>query len=179
MHLALVTVDDDGIAVLRHRDGANHLTGDGYADGTRDDDDMAGDRTLFQHQPAQALARIVEKLGRAHGAGDDDGIARQRVGHGFRPSAQQQLEQPVGEIVEIAHALAQIGVGHVQHARAHVALHLLDRGFRRQAVADRFLEPAHPAAIVGEHAVGFQHLAVLAVKGDLAPREHVVDGQAQ
>ena len=67
----------------------------------------------------------------------------------------------------------------MHHARAHVALHLLDRGFRRQAVADRLLEPPHPAAVVGEHAVGFEHVAVLALEGDVAARQHVVDGQAQ
>ena len=91
----------------------------------------------------------------------------------------QLAQQAVGEIVEIAHPLAQIGIGHVQHARAHVALHLLHRRLRGQAVADRFLEPAHPASVVGEHAVGFKDCAVLALEGDIAARQHVVDREPQ
>ena len=140
---------------------------------------MAGGGAVLQHQPAQLVARIVEQLGSAHRAGDDDGIARQRRGKHFRAAPHQLPEQPVGEVVEIAHPLAQIGVGHVQHARPHVALHLLDRCFRGEAVAHRLLEPPHPAAVVGEHAVGFEHGAVLALEGDVAPRQHVVDRQAQ
>ena len=67
----------------------------------------------------------------------------------------------------------------MQHARAHVALHLLDRRFGGQAVAHRLLQPAHPAAVVGEHAVGFEHLAVLALEGDVAARQHVVDREPE
>ncbi len=95
------------------------------------------------------------------------------------PTAHQHAQQPVGEIVEIAHPLAQIGVGHVHHARAHVALHLLDRRFGGQAVAHRLLQPAHPALVVGEHAVGLEHRAVFALESDVAARQHVVDRQAQ
>ena len=176
---ALLAVDDDGVAVFRHGDGALHLADDRNAHGARDDHHMAGDRALFQHQAAQLVARIVEQFGRAHGAGDDDGVLGQRTPR-HRPAAAHQLpQQPVGEVVEIAHPLAQIGVGHVQHARAHVALHLLDRRFGGQAVADRLLQPAHPAAVVGEHAVGFEHGAVLALEGDVAARQHVVDGEPE
>ena len=50
------------------------LAGDGNAHGARDDDDVAGRRAVLQHQPAQLVARIVEQFGRAHRAGDDDGI---------------------------------------------------------------------------------------------------------
>ena len=88
-------------------------------------------------------------------------------------------QQPVGEVVEIVQPLAQIGIGHAQHAGARVALHLLDRRLGREAVADRLLQPAHPAAVVGEHAVGFEHLAMLALEGDVAALQHVVDREAQ
>ena len=104
---------------------------------------------------------------------------RQRRRQHLRAAPHQLPQQPVGEIVEIAHPLAQIGIGHVQHAGAHVALHLLDRRFGRQAVADRLFQPAHPAAVVGEHAVGFEHVAMLALEGDVAARQHVVDRQPQ
>ena len=179
MHGAVLAVDDDGIAVFRHRHGALDLAGDGNAHGARHDDDMAGGGAVLQHQPAQLVARIVEQLGRPHRAGDDDGVARQRRGEHLGAAPHQLPQQPVGEVVEIAHPLAQIGVGHVQHAGAHVALHLLDRGFGGQAVADRLFQPPHPAAIVGEHAIGFEHGAMLALEGDVAARQHVVDRQAQ
>ena len=104
--------------------------------------------------------------------GSDAAMSSERPAH-------QLAQQPVGEIVEIAHALAHIRVGHVHHARAHVALHLLDRRFGGQAVADRLLQPPHPAAIVGEHAVGFEHVAMLALERHLAARQHVVDRQPQ
>ena len=42
---------------------------------------------------------------------------------------------------------------------AGVALHPLDRRLGGQAVLDRFLQAPHPAAVVGEHPVGFEHLA--------------------
>ena len=175
---AVLAVDDDGVAVFRHRHGALDLAGDGNAHGARHDDDVAGGSAVLQHQPAQLVARIVEQLGGAHRAGDDDGVLRQRRREHLRAAPHQLPQQPVGEVVEIAHPLAQIGVGHVQHAGAHVALHLLDRRFGRQAVADRLFQPAHPAAVVGEHAIGFEHGAMLALEGDVAARQHVVDRQA-
>ena len=161
------------------RDGALDLADDRNAHGARDDDDVAGDGAVLQHQAAQLVARIVEQFGRAHRARDDDGVLGQRRRDIVRPTAHQLAQQPVGEIVEIAHPLAQIGIGHVHHARAHVALHLLDRRLGRQAVADRLFQPPHPAAVVGEHAVGFEHVAVLALEGDVAARQHVVDRQPQ
>ena len=46
-------------------------------------------------------------------------------------------------------------------------------------VDHRLLEPVHPAAVVGEHAVGLEHVAVLAAVGDLAALEHDVEVGAQ
>ena len=51
------------------------------------------------------------------------------------------------------------------------------RGLGGEAVADRLVQAPHPAAIVGEHAVGFEHLAMLAGAADVAARQHVVDRQ--
>ena len=179
MDRALVAVDDDGVAVFRHGDGALHLAGDGNAHGARHDDDVAGDGAVLQHQAAQLFARVIQQFGGAHRARHDDGVLGQRRGDIVRPAAHQHAQQPVGEIVEIAHPLAQIGIGHVHHARAHVALHLLDRRLGGQAVAHRLFQAAHPALVVGEHAVGFEHRAVLALEGDVAARQHVVDREAQ
>ena len=176
---AFLAVDDDGIAVFRHGNGALHLAGDGDPHGARHDDDVAGRRAVLQHHAAQLVAGIVEQLGRAHRAGDDDGVLGQRGRDILRSAPHQLAQQPVREVVEVAHPLAQIGIGHVQHAGAHVALHLLHRRLGRQAVADRLLQPPHPAAIVGEHAIGFQHLAMLTLEGDVAALQHVVDGEPE
>ena len=62
---------------------------------------------------------------------------------------------------------------------ALIALHLLDRRFRRQAGGDRLMQPLHPALIVREHAIGFEHLAMLAGARHFAVGQHVIDGLAQ
>ena len=76
-------------------------------------------------------------------------------------------------------AFAQIRIGGAQHARAGVGLHALDRGLRGEAGGDRLVQPVRPAVIVGEHPVGFQHVAVLAAFGDVAALQHAVEVGAQ
>ncbi len=76
-------------------------------------------------------------------------------------------------------AVAQVGIGRAQHARAGVGLHALDRGFRGEAGGDRLVQLVRPALVVGEHAVGFQHLAMLAALGDVAALQHPVEIGAQ
>ena len=49
----------------------------GDAERAGDDGDVAGRAALLQDQAADALAVVVEELGRAHVAGDDDRVARQ------------------------------------------------------------------------------------------------------
>ncbi len=84
--------------------------------------------------------------------------------------AEQLAQQAIGEIVEIVQALAQIGIGLAQHARARIRLHAqLDRGLRGEAGHHRFVELVRPAAIVGEVAIGFEHVAMLAAFGDVSP----------
>ena len=72
-------------------------------------------------------------------------------------------------------ALAQIGIGLAQHAGARVGLHALDGGFGGEARQDGLFELVHPAAVMGEHAVGFEHVAMLAALGDVAVLEHGVE----
>ena len=92
---------------------------------------------LFQHDAAELGAVIVEKLGRPHVARDDDGIGRKIAARRGRDLAGQDAQQPIGEIVEIVHALAQIGIGRAHHPRAVVVLHALDGSFGGQAGLDR------------------------------------------
>ena len=135
---------------------------------------------ILEHQAAQPRAVVVEQVGRAHGAGDQDGVVRQ-VGGGARAlgPARQDAQQAVGQVVEVVQALAPVGVGLAQHARAGVVLHPLDGGLGGQAALDRLLHAPQPAAVVGEHAVGLEHVAVLAGGGELALLQHLVDGGLQ
>jgi hypothetical protein len=94
-------------------------------------------------------------------------------------AAGQLAHQPIGQIVEIVQALAEIGVGLPQHARAGIRLHALDGGFRRQAGHDRFLQLVRPAGVVGEHPIGLEHVAVLAALDHVAVLEKLVEIGAQ
>ncbi len=85
----------------------------------------------------------------------------------------------MAEIFEIVQAIAQIGIGRAQHARAGVGLHALHRGFRGEAGCDRLVQLVLPALVVGEHAIGFQHVAVFAAVGDVAAFQHAVEIGAQ
>ncbi len=70
---------------------------------------------------------------------------------------------------------AQIRIGDAQHAGTRVRLHALDGGLRGQAGHHRFGETVLPAAVVGEHAIGFEHVAVLSAVGDLAALEQDIE----
>ena len=91
----------------------------------------------------------------------------------------QHAHQPVGEVVEVVQAVAQIMIGGAQHAGAGVGLHALDAGFRGEAGHHRLAHLVQPALVVAEHAVGFQHVAVLAAVGDVAVLDHAVEIGAQ
>ena len=85
----------------------------------------------------------------------------------------------MAEVFQIVQAVAQIGIGRAQHARAGVGLHAFDGGFGGEAGGDRLVQLVRPAVVVGEHAVGFQHVAVLAALGDVAALQHAVEIGAQ
>jgi len=89
--------------------------------------------------------------------------------------AHQHAHQPVGEIVEVVQAVAQIGVGGAQHARAGIGLHALDAGFGGEAGHHRLAHLVQPALVVAEHAVGLEHLAMLAAVGHLAVLEQAIE----
>ena len=134
---------------------------------------------LLQHEAAQPLAVVVEQRRRPHRARDEDGVLRQVLARRRMVAAEQLAQQAVGEVVEIVQALAQIGIGLAQHAGAGVGLDALDRRLGGQAGRHRLFELVHPAAVMGEHAVGFEHVAMLAAFGDVAVLEHGVEVGAQ
>ena len=63
-----------GSTALEHALDLGH---GGDAERARHDGDMAGGTAFLQHQAAQALPVVIEQLGGAHGAGDQDGVLRQ------------------------------------------------------------------------------------------------------
>ena len=134
---------------------------------------------LLQDQPAQALPVVVEELGRAHGAGDEDRVLRQIAGRCRADPAGEEPQQAVGQVVDVVQALARIRIGLAEHAGARIVAHALHRGFGGEAGEQRLLEPPAPAAVMGEHAEGFQHLAMLAGALEIAALEHAVDHAGQ
>ena len=122
-------------------------------------------------------AAVVEQLARADVAGDEDGVVGQLAAVAL--VAGEQAQQAVGEVVEVVQPLAQVGVGGARHAGAGGGLLLLDRDLGGEAAVDRGLHAADPALVVGEHAVGVQHVAVLAGGVEVVGGQHLVDLGAQ
>ena len=180
MHLAAVGVDDDGVALVDPLDHAARFADGGNAERPGDDGDVALTAGVFEDQPAQAGAVVVEQVGRAHAARDEYRIVGQ-VGDGPAASltAGQDAQQAVGERIEILEPLVPVGIGLAQHAGTRVVLDALDRGLGRHAAPDRLLHAPQPAAIVREHAVGFEHLAMFAGGAQLALLQQLVDGGLQ
>ncbi|MGY4316764.1 hypothetical protein ACVWW1_006091 [Bradyrhizobium sp. JR3.5] len=177
--LAGNAVDDDGIARIGNAGRVRHLADRGNAERARHDRDVGIRGAFLQHEAAQPLAVIVEQRCGAHRAGDQDGVVGQLLARRRVVLADQLPHQAMAEILEIVQAVAQIGIGRAQHARAGVGLHAFDGGFRGEAGGDRLMQLVRPALVVGEHAVGFQHIAMLAAFGDVAALQHAVEIGAQ
>ena len=62
-----------------------------------------------------------------------------------------------------------------QHARPHGILNALDRGFSRKAAFDSLAKATVPSLVVGKHAIGFEHVAMLAGRRQMLVLEHLVD----
>ncbi len=91
----------------------------------------------------------------------------------------QHAHQPVGEIIKVVQAVAQIMIGGTQHARARIRLHAFDAGLRGEAGHDGLANSMQPTLIVREHAVGFEHVTMLATIGDVAMLDQPVEIFAQ
>ena len=179
MQLAAFGIDDGSVPRLDAFEHALDLADGGDAERARHDRHMARRAAFLEHEAAQTLAVVVEQLGRAHGAGDQDGVLRQvprRRGDG---AARQQPEQPVGEIVDVVQPLAGMRIDLAEHAGAGVVPHALHGGLCGQPGEQRFVQPPPPAMIVREHAERLEHLAMLAGTGEVAALQHVVDHAGQ
>ena len=73
------------------------------------------------------------------------------------------------------HSIRQQGIVDLPHPHPGALLHTLDRGFRRQAGIDRFVDAAAPPFVVGEHAIGLEHLDMLAALAEFRLAPHRVD----
>ena len=162
----------------RDRDDVLRLPDGDHAQRARDDRHMRRRAALFEHDGAQPRAVVLEQLGRPHVAGDENGVLGQLAAGGRGAVAGEDAQQPIGEIVEIVQPVADIGIGRAQHAGARVVLHALDGGLGGEAVGDGLVQPVDPAAIVGEHAVGFEDVAMLGAGAHVAVAQHVVDRDA-
>ena len=109
MHVAGRAVDDDGVAGVGDAGGVGDLAHRRDAERAGDDRHVRIGAAFLEHEPAQALAVVIQQRRRTHGAGDQHGILRQPVARRRVVLAEQLVHQPVGELVEIVQALAQIG----------------------------------------------------------------------
>ena len=89
-------------------------------------------------------------------------------------AAGQAQQQPVGEILQVAQPLADVGIGRLAEPRAHVVEGALHARLGGEARADRLAHALDPAAIVDEHAEGLEDLALLA-RLHVVRLEHAVD----
>ena len=137
---------------------------------------MTADRAFFQHHALQ-LAAVFQQFTGADVARQQHRVFRHRRA-GLVALTGQDAQQAVRQIVKVVQPLAHEGVGHLVEARAGGGLLFLHRRLGRQAALDVFLHPLQPAAGIGEHAVGFQHLLLFAVAG-IGLGQQRVDRQPQ
>ena len=168
MHLADLAVHRDGVtgagivgnALQRGDHGKPHRAGN--------DGDMARGSGFFQHQRHQLVAAIIQEFGGAHAARDQHRILRQGpVGDIL---ARQVSQQPPRQIVKIVRALTQDGIAHALHPQTRFVLHAFHGGFGGQSGAYRIAHALAPALVIGEQAIGLDHLAPLARQVEFAGR---------
>ncbi len=99
--------------------------------------------------------------------------------------ARQHPQQPVGQILEVVQALADIGVARLGEAGAVFVPDPIHRRLGGQTVAHGLFQRPVPAPVVGEHPVGLQHLergtgqALALVQHDVQPGLEGGQGQLQ
>ena len=172
-------VDNDSVARIGNAGSVVDFADRRNTERARDNGDVGMRSAFLQHQAAQALAVVVEQRRRPHRTGDQNGVFRQAFARRRVVAAGELAHQAIGEIVEIMQPLAQERISLAQHAGAGVGLHTFDRGLRGQSGHHRFLHLVDPAAVVGEHAIGFEHIAMLAGLDHVAMLEKLVEIGAQ
>jgi|GEM_PF-6531742 len=180
VNVARFGVDDHWIASGNPFDDTPRLSNSRQPKGPRDDGHVALATTFLDNEAAQLRAVVVQKLGRPHGTCDQNCIVGQ-----LKPfprgccATGQDAQQPVRKIVKITQPLPPVGIVLPQHPGTRGVLHPLDRRFRGKPLPHSRLEPTHPAAVVGEHAVGFEHLPMVAGLCQGLDPHHLVEARAQ
>ena len=82
-------------------------------------------------------------------------------------------QQPVCQVFEIVQTLAKVGVTSLTQARAVLGANSFHCGFGREAISHCVFKAAVPAAVVGKHAIGVEHLVGCIDKAVLAV-QHVI-----
>jgi len=139
---------------------------------------VTGRAALFQNQTTNTVAVIIQQLSSAHVTCNDDRIFRQIV-FAAVVLAHQLTNEAVRQIIQIMQALTQVRISLPEHLSACIALNFLNSSFRRQTIADRFINLPDPATVIGKHPVSFQNLTVLTVLGKLTTGQHVVQRLTQ
>ena len=146
-------------------DAADHR----HAHRARDDDDVRGERAFLEHDALQAAAVIFEQFGGAEVACDQDRILPQAHLRRGSHLARHDADQPVRQILQIVHPVAQQRIVDLAHPHPGALLDALDRGFGGQAAVDRFVDPPRPAFVIGEHLVGLEDFVMFAADRRIRP----------
>ena len=73
------------------------------------------------------------------------------------------------------HPVRQQRIVDFAHAHPGALLDAFDRGFRGQSAVDRFVDPAAPPLVIGEHLVGLENLHMLAALAEFRLLAHRID----
>ena len=164
-HLALGHRLADGAAAAEHR----------HPHRTRDDGDVRGERAFLQHHALQPAAIIFEQFRRPQVARDQDRVLPEPQLRGGAELARHGAQQPVGEILQIVHPVAQQRIVDLAHPHPGALLDTLDRGLGGQPAVDRLVDAPAPTLVIGEHLVRREHVLVLAGHAELGLAGHPVD----
>ncbi len=177
MHNALFAIDKNFVAIKRL--GGDPLGMDDQRNGqrARNNRGMAADRAIFQNN-AFKFAPVFQQFARPDIAGNKHGVFG-HLGASICALPCQKAQQLIGQIIQILQPFAQIGIGHRFHAGPCGGLLFLHGGLGREAALDVFFHAAQPTARIGEHAIGFKHLALFAIGGAANACHHGIKRQMQ
>ncbi len=177
MDIALLAVDQNRVAVHGLAGDALGLDDQRDRQRPRHDRGMAADRAFFEHHAAQPPA-VIEQFARADISRDQDGILGD-VGLVDAVAPGEDPQQAVRQVVEVVQPVADIGVRHPRHAGPRLGLLALHRHLGGETGVDALVHPPYPALVMGEHAPGVEHVAMLAGGGKMVGIEHVVEVEPQ
>ncbi len=136
---------------------------------------MRGKRTFLKDNALQAAPVIFEQFCRAEIARNQDRIARQALLRSGSQLTGHDPQEPVRQILHVVHPVSQQRIVNLAHAHAGALLDTFDRSFSGKPAVDRFIDPAAPAFVIGEHLVGRDDLFMLAANAEFSLIGHIVD----